>query len=225
MTALPILDNCWDRIGIGGDRSCPELPRHAHCRNCPVFAAAAQTFFDRPPPDDYLIEWTEILATAEPETVGDLLSVVIFRLHDEWLALPTVCLVEVTLPRPAHRVPHRSNAVFVGLVNIRGQLHPCVSLHGVLGIEAGDAVAGSDDPSMGGRRRLLVMEHQGERWVFAADEVEGVEQVARDQLRKVPGTLANPAHHFSQAVFHWRERHIGLLDEDRVLQAFRGLGV
>jgi chemotaxis-related protein WspD len=107
-------------------------------------------------------------------------------------------------------------------VNIRGQLHLCVSLHGVLGIEPDKVSDNSDVPS--GSRRLLVLEHRGERWVFPADEVQGVERIARDQLRKVPGTLANPAHHFSQAVFPWQERHVGLLDEERVLATFRGLG-
>lgn len=219
MTALPTIDHCWDRIGIGGDRSCPELAQHAHCRNCPVFAAAAQTFFDRPPPAGYLDDWTAVLAHAEPAIERDHCSAVLFRLHGEWLALPTPCLIEVALPRPAHRVPSRSNRAFLGLVNIRGQLHLLMSLHGVLGIEPPDKAE-----SATGRQRFLVVEQRGERWVFAADEVHGVEHVSRDQLRKVPGTLTNPAHHFSQAVFPWRDRHVGLLDDERVLAAFRGLG-
>ena len=32
-------DDCWNRIGISGDRSCPELVQHVLCRNCPVFEA------------------------------------------------------------------------------------------------------------------------------------------------------------------------------------------
>ena len=42
-------------------RGRPQLPRaetHVHCRNCPVFAAAARAFFDRPAPEGYLAEWT-----------------------------------------------------------------------------------------------------------------------------------------------------------------------
>ena len=34
-------DDCWNRIGISGDRSCPELVQHVLCRNCPVFEAGA----------------------------------------------------------------------------------------------------------------------------------------------------------------------------------------
>ena len=33
-----------------------------HCRNCPVFAAAARTFFDRPAPEGYLADWSRWLA-------------------------------------------------------------------------------------------------------------------------------------------------------------------
>src|ERR1700722_15873698 len=47
-------DGCWHRIGVSGDRSCPELSTFVHCRNCPAFAAAARAFFDRPAPEGYL---------------------------------------------------------------------------------------------------------------------------------------------------------------------------
>src|SRR5262249_26555605 len=145
--------DCWQRIGVAGDRSCPELNTFIHCRNCPVFANAARSFFDRPAPEGYLAEWTRWLADAdglgpraEPEATkeedkGDTqsqregISVLIFRLGEEWLALRTGAVVEVTTPRPVHRVPHRSNRVFTGLVNLQGQAQLCVSLHGLLGVD------------------------------------------------------------------------------------------
>ena len=34
------IDDCWNRIGVLGDGSCPRLAEHIHCRNCPVHAAA-----------------------------------------------------------------------------------------------------------------------------------------------------------------------------------------
>ena len=57
-----VAEGCWHRIGVSGDRSCPELASFVHCRNCPVFAAAARGFFDRPAPEGYLAEWTRWLA-------------------------------------------------------------------------------------------------------------------------------------------------------------------
>src|SRR5258706_152676 len=37
--APPAIDACWNRIGVRGDGSCPELARHVHCRHCPAFGA------------------------------------------------------------------------------------------------------------------------------------------------------------------------------------------
>jgi chemotaxis-related protein WspD len=209
--------DCWHRIGVAGDRSCPELIAFIHCRNCPVFAAAARTFFDRPAPEGYLAEWTRWLADSdglgprgETWANGDD-----FRLGGEWLAFRTRAVAEVTTPRPVHRVPHRSNRVFSGLVNLQGQAQLCVSLHGLLGI---DAPASSP--------RLVVLRDRGraETWAFGADEVLGVQRVPRSQWRGVPSTLANPAVAFSQAVLSWNGRSIGLLDEQRVFAALRSLG-
>ncbi len=56
----------------------------------------------------------------------------VFRLGDEWLALPVGVLVEVTRPRPPHRVPHRGG-LLAGVVNIRGELHLCVRFDLLLG--------------------------------------------------------------------------------------------
>jgi chemotaxis-related protein WspD len=214
IAALPVIDDCWNRIGVAGDRSCPELPAHIHCRNCPVFSNAARNLFDRPAPEGYLQEWTAALSSTIQTVEDDFTSLFMFRLGDECLGLRTALLVEVTPRRPIHRVPHRSNAVFQGLVNIRGQLQLCLSLHGLLGLPE----------TAGGGAFLTVVEDAGERWAFPADEVMGVHRIPRSALRKVPGTLANPLTSFTQAVFTWEERHVGFLEEQRLLSAFRSLG-
>src|SRR5271166_6523855 len=102
LAAKPMkVNDCWNRIGTSGDGSCPELQTHIHCRNCPVFASAARTFFDRSAPANYLAEWTQWLAGSpaaggyesaksgsldERERDRELISVLIFRLGQEWLA-------------------------------------------------------------------------------------------------------------------------------------------
>ncbi len=41
------IDDCWNRIGIHGDKTCPLLADHIHCRNCAVYSAAATRLLDR----------------------------------------------------------------------------------------------------------------------------------------------------------------------------------
>lgn len=215
-----LVDDCWNRIGVNGDRSCPELREHVHCRNCPVFAGAARGFFGRRAPDGYLAEWAELLGRPADRGSVDDSALLVFRLGGEWLALSLSVVAEVTALRPVHRVPHRTNRVFSGLVSLRGQLQLCVSLHGLLGVAPTDPV---DDPSA--RPRLVVIRKDSETWAFPAEEVTGVHRMARDRLQKVPSTLANPAGSFSRAVFAWGEgRSVDVLDEPRVFEALRRIG-
>jgi chemotaxis-related protein WspD len=222
--------DCWNHIGVSGDRSCPELSPFIHCRNCPVFAAAARTFFDRSAPEGYLVGWSRWLAGSADQVAsgegngewdddiqshGERISSLIFRLGPEWLAFRAQTVAEVTTPRPIHRVPHRTNEIFLGLVNLQGQVQLCVSLHGLLGVTA---------PSTPARLVVLRDRARAETWAFTADEVVGVQRVPRGRWRSVPSTLVNPAVAFSQAVMSWKERSIGLLDEQRVFTALRSLG-
>jgi chemotaxis-related protein WspD len=211
-------NDCWRRIGVQGDRSCPELAQYVHCRNCPVFEDAARAFFERQAPEGYLDEWARRLAEPVPRTEVSEISVLIFRLRDEWLALETNVLVEVALPKPIHKIPHRSNEVLLGLVNVRGQLLLCVSLPGLLDIEPSAEAIRS---GLGATSRLVVVQDRADRWAFHAEEVAGVHRLPRAQLHAVPSTLANTAVSFSQAVFSWNDRSVGSLDAQRVFSALR----
>ncbi|WP_422929866.1 chemotaxis protein CheW [Singulisphaera sp. PoT] len=228
LTSLPMADDCWRKIGISGDRSCPELQTYIHCRSCPVYSRAARTFFDREAPEGYLEEWTRLLSREKQVVDSDSLSVLIFRLSGEWLALPTRLMSEVTHPRPVHRVPHRSNESLLGLVSIRGQLQLCVSMHGMLGVAP---LAGNEADALPGdvtgkmiHPRLIVLERKGQRWVFPADDVRGVARIPRGEFQTVPSTLTRVSS-FSQAVFPWNTHIVGLLDDERVLLALRSLGL
>src|SRR5262245_12149176 len=104
MTPLPMLPrDCWNQIGVYGDRSCPQLETAGHCHNGPVFAQAGRLFLDAPPPAGYLEEWSARLAAVPAELPADLRSVLVFRIGEEWLGLPVHVLVEVTALRPVHR--------------------------------------------------------------------------------------------------------------------------
>lgn len=136
--ASPVMidNDCWNRVGVKGDRSCPELTKYVHCRNCPVFTAAGQRLFEREPPPGHLTEWTKRLAEPEAVVEQGTVSVLVFRIGEEWLAADIALLVEIGELRPIHTIPHRTNEILIGLVNIRGELELCVSLGGLLGIKS-----------------------------------------------------------------------------------------
>jgi chemotaxis-related protein WspD len=225
--SLPTLNDCWNRIGVRGDRSCPELAKVVHCHNCPVFAAASRRFLDAPAPEGYQEEWTERLVAPVEETATDLQSVLIFRVGEEWLALRVQVLLEVTSPRRIHRIPHRAG-LLAGMVNIRGELHLCVHLAQVLGAKSGGKGAPAEangpeaPPSVDGAQpRMIVVQHESDRWVFSVDEVDQVYRFSTAELTGAPATLARAAGRMTQGVFTWRERSIGYLDDARLFKALR----
>ena len=210
MTA-PAVDACWTRIGIAGDGSCAELERVVHCRNCEVYAHAGRQLLDQTPPPGYLDEWATQLAAVETDGDSAALSTVIFRLGAERLALPTAIFVEIVDMRPVHRIPHRSDATLLGLVNIAGELQLCVSLAALLGTAPGGETAG--------RPRLAVIERDGDRWVFPVDELLGVERIEQRALGTPPATIARDAAALTTALFPWHEATVALLDPDLLFAA------
>jgi len=220
------MPECWRIVGVSGDRTCPELATVIHCRNCPVLTEAARTFFERSAPPGYLEGWRAILEEPAAPPATDSLSVLVFRVAGEWLALSTLVLVEVTPVRALHRLPHRGATVLAGLVNIRGQIQLCGSLHGLLGLAGGPvrggASSGEGDASTA---RLLVVERggeaTGERWVLGVDEVAGVQRICRDALRPVPSTVGQAGARCSSALFDWQDKTVALVDEPRMFDALR----
>jgi chemotaxis-related protein WspD len=178
-----------------------------------------ESFFDRQPPPRYLEEWVQRLAQPEEQVAQDLESVVIFRLADEYLAVATRSLVEVTLPQSVHAIPHRSNEVVLGLVNIRGQLRICVSAHGLLGVAAPTTASPPVHAALA-KQRMLIVRERLEQWVFPVEEVVGVHRLSTTDLKPVPATFGKGGA-FSVAVFVWDGHTVGFLDEGRFISALR----
>lgn len=207
------LDDCWNRIGVRGDLSCPELQVHIHCRNCPVHAAAAAALLDVPLPEDHLRRWTAHLALEPPTRDLNSLSLVLFRVGTERFALPTLVFDEIADPRPIHSLPQRRGLV-LGVCNFRGELRVCVSLHRLLGIET----VGEQRKSPVETTKLLVLAFAGSRAVIPVDEVLGIFRFPQSALRPAPATVAKASASFSRALFDWQQQPVGLLDENLLFQ-------
>jgi len=215
--------DCWNRIGVRGDGSCPELRQYVHCRNCPVYSAAAAQRLDAEVPASYAAERTVHFAAAARSDDAETRSVVIFRVASEWLALPTAVVVEVTNVPPIHSLPHRSNGVVLGLVSVRGELLVCISLRDVIGAEPPSA--GSHERKGTAYRRLLVLRRDGVRVVAPVDEVHGIHRFRPAELTPLPSTVAKATGTYSTSVLPWRGHSVGTLDDQLLFYSVkRSLG-
>lgn len=183
MKRLPVRawdgDACWRRIGVAGDRSCPELARHVHCRNCSVYAAAAQHNLQRPVDADYRDAWARDLARPEPAPARTDAAALAFRVGRAWLAVPMALAALVAPVAPVHRLPHRSGDALLGIVNVGGRLLPAVSLAHLMDAAAEDA----PPPARRAFPRLLVLALGAHRYALPVAEVHGVLRHARDAMR------------------------------------------
>lgn len=208
------MNNCYNLIGIVGDRSCPELANFIHCRNCPVYSNIGRQLLERPIPTNYHDEWTELFSqkrTFETLTTQETLTVVIFRLQREWLALSVEVFQETISPNSIHTLPHRSNEILRGLISIRGELQLCVSLTHLLNLSTGDTSVTALSPVV--YPRMVVVEKAGSVWVFPVDELYGVQRFYQHEIRDTPSVTATN-HSFTKGFFYWREKSLGYLDEE-----------
>lgn len=234
-------EKCWNEIGIQGDRSCPELNTVIHCRNCPVYTRAGRNLLEREAPENYRAEWTGLLAkTPTPVTSDqnvlpqlqrataeffDPISLVIFRLGVEWLALAASTFQEITQPCTLHTLPHRTNEILLGLVNIRGELLPCISLSNLLGLER---QANPPKPLNQPRNltrtlysRMVVVNIQGDIWVFSVDEIEGIHRCDRHLIEEVPAIVSKAPIAYTKCIVNWQDKKVNYLDEELVFSSLK----
>ena len=209
--ALLQADDCWNRIGVRGDGSCPELKQYVHCRNCPVQTAVAADLLASVRSGQYLAEWTDHIAQPKCVEERDTQSVLIFRLGAEWLALPTSVVQEVADPKPVHSVPHRKSGVVLGLASVRGELHRVRVAGGRA--RTGTASRITQPASRTVYRRLLLIRREEVRVVCPVDEVHGVHRFPPGALKDVPDTLAKAATRYSKSLLPWKDHSVALLDE------------
>lgn len=208
------LHNCWKSIGVaGGDKSCPALRDHAHCRNCPTYAAAATTLLDRAVSDETAgASSSHYAAAVKAERPKDR-SALLFRLGDEWFALPTRVVDEVVEPRPIHVLPHRRSPVVLGIANVRGELLVSLSLGRLLGMK------GDDSATPSRTRRFMVLRSSVGRLLVAVDEVQIAHRYHDGEILPPPATLSRSETSFTQGLLALDGRMIGVIDEARLMDA------
>jgi chemotaxis-related protein WspD len=209
MNATAALDHCWRRIGVqGGDHSCERLVEVLHCRNCPVFAAAARTLLQRESAVEPSHEWRDPEQRRQSRTTS-----LVFRLGGQWLGLPPDLVVEVA-PNPAvRRLAHRTGGRIEGLVNVRGELRLCVSLVELLGL----GMRGPGD----GRARLVLVQDEGQVLAFRCDEMLGLARFPSANAEAPPDTLPPALRSCIGGMLPLDNRHVALLDGPALTRLLR----
>ena len=215
------LEDCWNRIGVwaADGASCEVLQRVIHCRNCERYTAAGRRILDRPMPEGYQEEWSRVYGRRKEQHLQHTHSVVIFRLGDDWLSLPSHLVREITTLKPIHGLPHRGHGLVRGLVNIRGELRICVSLGNLLGLHQGEIT--SRDLGYDVFARMMLIDRDGEQFVFPVTEVQGTHRFAGSELQAVPTTIGKAKATYTRNILKWKERNVACLDEELLLYALR----
>ncbi|MHA7684907.1 chemotaxis protein CheW [Cupriavidus sp. PET2-C1] len=224
VTVTVAVDDCWRRIGVLGDGSCPLLAEHIHCRNCPTYSRAALTLLDNLSTGEVSLPDSHA-GHANATARGPAMSCLVFRIGDEWLALPAGALALVTAPCPVHSLPHRRHAAVLGLASVRGNLLVCISLARLLGQDpaagATSNAAANAKGSAGHGARLLVLGQGRTAIALPVDEVTGIERIAEADLQPLPTTLSRASAHYTRALLTSGQRTVGLLDPALLQQALK----
>ena len=205
------IDDCWNRIGIHGDKSCPLLDEHIHCRNCAVYSAAATRLLDR-----YALQQEDRgSASVAAENEVSTRSLLMFRLGEEWLALATRSLVEVAPLQAIHSLPHQRSRALLGVANVRGALVACLSLVELLGLD------GTVNAASGARvmPRMLIIAAHGGPVVVPVDEVDGIHAIAEHILDAASRSGNQASAKYTRGVLQFKGRSLRWLDEEQLLSA------
>jgi len=212
------LDDCWNRSGAWGNENdrCPKLAQAIHCRNCSVYSLAGGQLLNRPFPAEYQQERTKILAEKKLREHANTKSAFVFRTGTDWFALPASLVREVVKIGKIHTIPHLSNNVLRGLVNIKGKLEICVSIGAVLGIERLKNT--ESQTRYVSPERLVVIVRVGQVITFPVTEVVGIVRYHPEMMRGLPVTVSGSKAIYTKGILCHDDKDIGFLDEKQLFQ-------
>lgn len=140
-------------------------------------------------------------------------SIIVFRAGTRWLALGAAQVREIVGVLATHRVPHRRDPRFLGLVNVRGELVPCIDIQAVLGTASTPGDSSVARASHIWQRTLLV-EQDGQAVAFHVDEVDALHQVQEQALGPLSPDETAAAGRLTRALVDLPVGRTALIDAD-----------
>jgi len=181
---------------------------------------SANELFQRSPPEPYMQEWMELLREekADPKEVQEI-NLLLFRIKQDWLALTTNVFSQVCEEKAVHLIPHKLSPILMGFVNVGGQIRVCIALDKLLEIKGSGTELERTNQII--YNRFIVIEKEGEHWVFPVDEVFGIFRCAKNQIENVPVNLAKSSTNYLKGVIEWEEKSVGYLDDELLFYSLR----
>ncbi len=181
---------------------------------------SADRLLSRPVSLQYIEEWTKILREGKKtylETREH--SILLFRLHNEWFGLSTSFFNQICEKKPIHIIPHKQNPILKGLVNIGGQMRLCVDLKNLLEIKEDKKMPPPQSAII--YNRMIVIENEGQLFVFPVDEAFGIYQFDMGALENVPVNVAKSSTNYLRGVLTWKGKSVGFLDEELLFYSLK----
>jgi len=175
--------------------------------------AGLEELLARPLTDAELDRATAALAAPIAGRGGTATSVLVIRAGGELLALPSTETAKVVRTGRVHRVPHRSNDVFLGITNHDGEILLCASLEHALGLTPATAAE---------RPATVVIGVARDRWAFRVDGVLGVADVPASAMREPPMTVSAARNGCVRSLARLPEGEASVLDTRALAALFRG---
>lgn len=170
----------------------------------------ANKLLERVPEADYIQTWTQLVMQEKRDGVPEKKegNLVVFRLLNEWFALPTYLFSEVTELKKIHKIPHKDSRLLLGAVNMKGCLRLVFNLHEAL--EVGQF---HYDDLESSEKRLVAVQKEGEDWIFPVDEISKIVTYDPHAVENVPVTVSKSFANYLKGVITFDNRRLGLLDD------------
>lgn len=212
MITIDDINDCWNQIGVEGDRSCQHLAQVTHCHNCSVYSEAGRLLLERDAPIEYIQAWTTTIAergsTLSDRSTEEMLPLILFRLGQEQFAISIRSLQEVIRPTRIHKLPRRSDRLFLGLTNVRGEILLCASLREFLNL---DSALSSDEA------RMLIIGTPQRKWVFLVDQVYGIHRYPLREIQTPPVVITKTNAAYTQGIVTWKNQKINYLNAELLI--------
>jgi chemotaxis-related protein WspD len=192
---------------VNGDQSCDRLEQHVHCRNCEVYAAAAQQNLQRPSATttkEWAAHFRQAAATTSSRT---LLPGVPHRPRMAVAADPHVRLGGADRQAAPPAAP-RSRGLS-GIVNVGGTLYPACRWPTCW---ASTTARAKRQPTAT-PSRLLLTQWEDQAYALPVADLHGMLRYASSQMQAPAATINKGLSRFLTGVISHHDMRIGVLDE------------